>query len=69
MLLIFIYMKKKTKQLRIRITEAQFKKVADALITQERNKSTLVRNALDYYLIKKDCDIDAGNNEDNKREL
>jgi hypothetical protein len=56
MLVIFIYMTKKTKQLRIRITEAQFKKVADALITGERNKSTLVRRALNYYLNKDHVD-------------
>lgn len=46
-------MTKKTRQLRIRITEAQFKKVAEALITERRNKSALVRKALDSYLKEK----------------
>jgi hypothetical protein len=46
-------MKKKTRQLRIRISEAQFKKVAEALITERRNKSALVRKALDSYFKEK----------------
>ena len=46
-------MMKKTKQLRIRITEAQFKKVAEAMITEKKSKSRLVRMALNHYL--KEC--------------
>ena len=66
---IFIYMTKKTKHLRIRITESQFKKIADALITEERNKSQLVRNALNHYLNINKTIIDAGNSEDKKTDL
>ena len=47
-----MYMAKKTKHLRIRITESQFKMIADALISEERNTSRLVRNALNQYLDK-----------------
>ena len=50
-------MAKKTKHLRIRITESQFKKIADALLSEERNKSRLVRKALNCYLNKDISDI------------
>lgn len=41
---------KKTQHLIVRITEAQFKRLADALITEQKNKSTIVRDALDKYI-------------------
>lgn len=55
-------MAKKTKHLRIRITESQFKKIADALISEERNTSRLVRNALNQYLDKTHSDIEKKEN-------
>lgn len=46
-------MKKMTKHLRIRITEQQFKKLAEALINEHMSKSSLIRQIIeDYY--KKD---------------
>jgi hypothetical protein len=47
--LIFINMKK-TRNLIVRITETQFKRLADVLITEQKNKSTIARAALDNYL-------------------
>ncbi len=65
----YLYYMKKTKKLIVRITENQFKKVADALITEERNKSAFVRNALDCYIDKRYTEINAEKNEDNKSEV
>ncbi|MBN2396423.1 MAG: hypothetical protein JXC36_08195 [Candidatus Atribacteria bacterium] len=61
-------MTKKTRQLRIRITEAQFKKVAEALITERRNKSALVRKAIDSYLKEKRDTISPENSNKNNTE-
>jgi hypothetical protein len=58
-------MTKKTRQLRIRISEAQFKKVAEALITEKRNKSVLVRKALDSYFKAKQDIKSPGNSKNN----
>jgi hypothetical protein len=46
-------MMKKTKQLRIRITEEQFKRLADALLDEQIRKSSLLREAIDDYLMKR----------------
>ena len=43
-------MNRKTKHLRLRITEEQFRKLADALIDEERSKSALIREAINNYL-------------------
>jgi len=43
-------MNSKTKHLRLRITEEQFQRLADALIEEERSKSELIREALHNYL-------------------
>lgn len=59
-------MMKKTKHLRIRITEAQFRMLADALITEERNRSVIVRNALDNYLITHHNLVDKQNQQNNR---
>jgi metal-responsive CopG/Arc/MetJ family transcriptional regulator len=48
---IFIDMKKMTKHLRIRITEQQFKNLADLLIEEQRNKSEVIREAINTYLV------------------
>lgn len=45
---------KKTKNLIVRITESQFKMLADVLITEQKNKSTVVRAALDHYMDETD---------------
>ena len=41
---------KKTKHIIVRITETQFNRLADALITEQQNKSSIVRAALDKYM-------------------
>jgi len=66
---IFINMKRQTQNLRIRITEVQFKQLAEALITERNSKSKLVRKALDYYLNKFHKDIELSNKEDISIEL
>jgi predicted DNA-binding protein len=43
-------MEKKTKHLRIRITEEQFKKLADILVIEQKSKSLLMREILEDYL-------------------
>jgi hypothetical protein len=43
-------MERKTKHLRIRITEEQFKKLADNLVIEQRTKSSLMRDILCNYL-------------------
>ena len=43
-------MNSKTKHLRLRITEEQFQRLADALIEEEKTKSALIREALQNYL-------------------
>ena len=43
-------MTKKTKHVTIRLTEEQFTKLADALITEKKNKSVFMRDALNDYL-------------------
>ena len=43
-------MEKKTKHLRIRVTEEQFRKLADLLIEEQKNKSSLVRDILNKYI-------------------
>lgn len=48
--LIFISMVKLDKHLRVRITEAQFRKLADVLILEQRSKSALLRGLLVDYL-------------------
>ena len=55
-----------TKHLIVRITETQFKRLADALISEQKNKSTIVRTALDNYLDRTDTRIDKRNQKNNK---
>jgi hypothetical protein len=47
---IFMVMNKMTKHIRIRVTEDQFRRLADALIDEERSKSAIIREALHNYL-------------------
>lgn len=48
--LIFISMVKLDKHLRIRISEVQFRKLAEVLILEQRSKSALLRGLLVDYL-------------------
>lgn len=57
---------KKTKHIIVRITETQFKRLADALITEQKNKSTIVRAALDNYMDETDKSSDSQNQMNNK---
>lgn len=41
---------KKTKHLTIRLTEEQFKKLADVRINEQRTKSSLMRDLLSIYM-------------------
>ena len=41
---------KKTKHLIVRITESQIQEIADMLVTEQKNKSTIFREALDNYM-------------------
>jgi hypothetical protein len=57
---------KKTKHLIVRITETQFKRLADALITEQKNKSTIMREALDKYMDGSEGRIEKQNQKNNK---
>jgi predicted DNA-binding protein len=48
---IFIGMKKMTKHLRIRITEQQFKNLANLLVEEQKSKSAVIREAIQKYLV------------------
>jgi hypothetical protein len=41
---------KKNIHLIVRITESQFKILSDILVTEQKSKSTIVREALDNYM-------------------
>ena len=56
---------KKTKHLIVRITETQFKRLADALITEQKNKSTIMREALDKYMDGSDKRLDKQDKKNN----
>ena len=43
-------MTKKTKHLTIRLSEEQFKKLADTLVIEQRTKSSLMRDILSDYI-------------------
>ena len=61
-------MSKKTKHLIVRISESQFKRLADAIITEQKNKSTIVRAALDHYMDGTDTRIEKQNQKNNKNQ-
>jgi hypothetical protein len=48
-------MKELTKHLRIRITEQQFKSLADLLVEEQISKSAVIREALNKYLVGHHC--------------
>lgn len=49
---IFINMTKMAKTLTVRLTEEQFRKLANTLVKEERSKSSLMREALHKYLVE-----------------
>lgn len=63
----YLYSMKKTKHLIVRITETQFKRLADALITEQKNKSTIVRAALDNYMDETDKSPNNQKQNENKK--
>lgn len=60
---------KKTKHIIVRITEAQFRQLADALITEQKNRSEITRSALESYLNPVGKQNEKKNQKDNKRQL
>ena len=49
-------MERKNKHLIVRITEAQFKNLADILVEEEKTKSVFIREILNKYMAKNDKD-------------
>jgi metal-responsive CopG/Arc/MetJ family transcriptional regulator len=49
---LYISMGKKVKHIRIRITEAQFRCLTRVIIQEQKNKSQIIRNAINAYLIE-----------------
>ena len=47
---IFICMTKMTKFLIVRISETQHNQLSETILTEQKNKSTIVRAALDHYM-------------------
>jgi predicted DNA-binding protein len=64
-------MSKKTKHLTIRLTEEQFKKLADALVSEQRTKSALMRDILSDYIDgdKRGIDKQTQSHNKNKKSL
>lgn len=61
--LIFMHMGNKSRHLRIRLSEAEYKLLSDILIKVKCTKSLLVRNALNAYLIENfPREVDGGDN-------
>lgn len=62
---------KKTKHLIVRISESQFQRLASELFSKHKNKSCLVRDALDNYMDGKERMTDNQNKKDikNKKSL
>jgi len=61
-------MTKKTKHLTIRLTEEQFKKLADTLIIEQRTKSSLMRDILSDYIEGNKVGIDKQNRKNKKNQ-
>jgi len=55
-------MEKKVRHIRVRITETQFRWLASVLIAEQRTKSSLLRDALNMYLIEEHGNKIKGNN-------
>ncbi len=66
-----MFMGKKVRHIRIRISEAQFRRLASVLIEERRNKSAIIREALNSYLVEnnyRNAINDTKNNQDRKDE-
>jgi hypothetical protein len=57
---------KKTRQIIVRITETSFKRLADAIITEQKTKSTIMRDALNMYMDRSEIEIESQAHKDNK---
>lgn len=57
---------KKTRHLIVRISETQFQRLAETLITEQRNKSEILRDALESYMGRKGRRTEFLNHMDNK---
>jgi hypothetical protein len=62
---IFIDMSKKTKHLTIRLSEEQFRKLADTLVIEQKSKSLLMREILEDYLDRNKSRIEWKNQKNN----
>lgn len=62
----YLYSMKRTKFIIVRISESQFKRLAEALITEQKNKSTIIRAALDHYMDDTDKNSDKQDNKNKK---
>jgi len=60
-------MERKNKHLIVRITEAQFKNLADILVEEEKTKSELIREILKKYIEKKHKDIEKLKKQSNEK--
>jgi hypothetical protein len=49
---IFMVMAKKTKHLRVRLTESQARRLVSLIILEQRSKSQVIRDALNRYLVE-----------------
>jgi predicted DNA-binding protein len=58
----------KTKHLTIRLSEEQFKKLADTLVIEQRTKSSLLRDILSDYIDGNKGGIDKQNQNKNKNQ-
>jgi predicted DNA-binding protein len=61
-------MTNKTKHLRIRLTEEQFNRLAEALIIKHKTKSSLVRDALNDYMDGTNNGVEKQNQKKNKNQ-
>ncbi len=59
-------MSRKTRHLTIRLTEEQFKKLADTLVSEQRTKSSLMRDILSDYIDGDKIGIDHQTQSQNK---
>jgi hypothetical protein len=63
---LFMNMTNKTKHLRVRLTEEQFNRLAEALIIKQKTKSSLVREALNEYMVGTNNGVDKQDQKNNK---
>lgn len=56
------------KHIRIRITESQFRWLADVLIAEQRTQSAVIRDALNKYLVEESYGNEITKNKKNRSE-